>query len=234
MAPETRGSDIRGWYPAAALAEKPPLFPPLFTAISRAAIAAVLLINLYNALGFAGFSYGGSSFSFGRQHDRQLYAIDDKRAFLVTGSDKYKSIAVVKYEDGPLLFRLCGRCQTHGGVFPWPKYKKGNWVYTDMPYLKGPAAYNLKTGELVTLQVEDPKGQKLDPDDIPFYAEHGFTFDDERKIDVALLDQEFKYVSTQNEMCIILQIVAFLVLGILGVIALILLPAGLRRRRLAS
>ena len=54
------------------------------------------------------------------------------------------------------------------------------------------------------------------------------------QVDVALLDREYKYVSTQNEMCIILQIVAFLVLGILGVIALILLPGGLRRRRSAA
>lgn len=201
--------------------------------MSRAALAAIILIQLYNALGFAGFSYAGSSFSFGRQHDKQLYKIDAERAFLVTG-DKYKSIAVVKYEDGPLLFRMCGKCQSHGGVFPWPRFKKGDWVYTDMPYLKGPAAYNLKTGEKVTLEVEDPKGQKLDPEDISFYAKHGFTFDDDRKLDVDTLAEKYEPISVQNEMCIILQLVGLIIVGIVGISAAILLPIGLKKRRAAA
>lgn len=212
------------------MSAKPPLFPHLFVACARGALVAIVLIQLYYAFGFAGFSFRGSSFSFGREHDHQLYAIDDKRAFLVTG-DKYKSIAIVKYEDGFPLFRLCGKCQTHGGVFPWPRYRKGNWVYTDMPWLKGPAAYDLKTGELVKLEVEDPKGQKLDPDDVPFYQEHGFTFSEKAKLDPDTLGEEFEPVSTMNEMCIILQVAGFLVLAIVLLIGAILLPFGLRKRR---
>ncbi len=213
------------------MSEKPPLFPHLYVACARAALFAIVLIQLYNALGFAGFSYGGASFSFGRKHDRQMYAIDEKRAFLVTG-DKYRSVAIVKYESGPLLLRLCGACQARKSVFPWPRYREGNWVYTDMPWLKGgPAAYNLETGESVTLDVPDPKGQKLDPEDVPFYAEHEFTFREKAKLDPDRLGETFEPISTINEMCVILQIVGFIVLGFVLLFGAILLPFGLRRRR---
>lgn len=191
---------------------------------------SILLIQLYNALGFAGFSYQGKSFSFGRMHDKTLYAIDDERAFLVTG-DEHKSVAIVKYEPGFWLFRLCGACQTKGSVFPWPHYKKGNWVYTEFPWLKGPAAYNLETGEKVTLKVEDPKTSKIDPEEVPFYAEHGFTFAKSAKVDQDMLAEKYRYVSTINEMCVILQIVGFIVLFFVLLVGAILLPIGLAKRR---
>jgi hypothetical protein len=209
---------------------KPPLFPKVFVACARGALVAIVLLNLYYAFGASGFSFRGSSFSFGREHDKQMFAIDDQRAFVVTGHE-YPSIAVVKYGPGYPLFRLCGRCTTTGSVFPFPRFKKGNWLYTDMPWIKGPAAYNLQTKELVKLSVEAPQNSKIDPEDVPFYAEHGFTFDDAHKLDLDKLAEHYEPVSTVNEMCIILQMAGFLVMAILGIIALILLPFGLKKRR---
>ncbi|MGZ3416665.1 MAG: hypothetical protein ACXVEF_39845 [Polyangiales bacterium] len=213
--------------------EKPPLFPRLFVACARGALVAILLINLYYAFGASGFRYRDASFSFGREHDKQLFAIDDKRAFEVTGHE-HPYISVVKYAPGFPLFRLCGKCVTAGGVFPWPRYKKGNWVYTDMPWIKGPAAYNLVTEELVKLSVAAPQNSKIDPEDVPFYAEHGFTFDDAHKLDVDKVAERYEPISTVNEMCTILQMAAFLIIAILIVVALILLPFGLRKRRAAA
>lgn len=211
---------------------KPPLFPRLFVVCARAAIVAVVLLNLYYAFGASGFSYRGSSFSFGREHDKQLFAIDDKRAFVVTGRE-HPTISIVKYGDGVPLFRLCGKCTTTGGVFPFPRYRKGDWFYTDMPWIKAPAAYNVATGELVTLDVAAPSNSKIDPEDVPFYVKHGFVFDEEHRFDMQALVDDYKPISTMNEMCIVLEMAAFLILAILGIIALILLPFGLRRRRAA-
>jgi hypothetical protein len=209
---------------------KPPLFPKVYVACARAALVAMLLIQLYNALGFAGFAYGGKSFSFGRMHDKQMYAIDAERAFLVTG-DQHKSVSIVKYKSGFPLFRLCGACETAGGVFPWAHYKKGKWVYTEMPWLKGPAAYDLESGKKVTLDVPDPKSSKIDPEDVPFYAEHGFTFDKSAKIDPETLGESYERLSTVNEMCVILQVAGFIVLFFVLLVGAILLPFGLAKRR---
>jgi len=212
---------------------RPPLFPRVFVACARGALVAVLLLNLYYLFGASGFSYGGKSFSFNREHDRQLFAIDDHRAFSVSGG-KYPSVSVVKYGDGFPLFRVCGACQPRGGVFAIARFKKGNWIYTDMPWLKGPAAYNLETEEFVTLEVPAPEHSKIDPEDVPFYASHGFTFDREHKLELETIAESYKPLSTVNEMCIILQIAAFIVLGIVGIIAAILLPFGLAKRRRAQ
>jgi len=213
-----------------ALVSKPPLFPPLFVLAARAALVAILLINLYYVFGAGGFSYGGRSFSFKREHDRQLFAIDERRAFSVSGG-KYPSASIVKYGDGFPLFRACGACEPRGSIFNLPRFKKGDWVYTDMPWIKGPAAYNLRTEELVTLKVPAPANHKIDPEDVPFYAEHGLTFDESRKLDLETIAETYKPVSTINEMCVILQVAGFIVVAIIGLIALILLPFGLRKRR---
>lgn len=185
----------------------------MFVACARAALIAIVLLNLYYAFGAAGFSYGGNSFSFGRQHDRQLYAIDDRRAFLVTGRD-HPTISVVKYEEGPLPLILCGRCTTAGGVFPFPRYRKGDWLYTDIRVPSLPAAYNLKTGEL--------------------RKDHDFPIDSELLFDVDAIIAEYKPIRTISEMCVILEAAGFIVVVILALIALILLPFGLRRRRAAQ
>jgi len=212
---------------------KPPLFPHLFVACARGALVAILLINLYYFFGASGFAYGGKSFSFNREHDKQLYKIDDRRAFVVHGG-KYFSAAVVKYGDGFPLFRMCGACQTEGSIFNLPQYKKGNWVYTNMPWLKGPAAYNLETEEVVTLKVPAPQNSKIDAEDVPFYTDHGFTFDESRKLDLEKIAEHYQPISTINEMCVILQVAAFIIVAILLVIGLILLPFGLAKRRAAA
>jgi hypothetical protein len=139
----------------------------------------------------------------------------------------------VKYGSGFPLFRVCGKCQTRGSIFNLPQYQKGDWVYTNMPWLKGPAAYNLKTEELVTLKVPAPTNSKIDPEDVPFYEEHGFTFDDSRKLDLEKIAESYEPVSTMNEMCIILQVAGFIVLAIVLLIAAIMLPFGLAKRRAA-
>jgi hypothetical protein len=210
----------------------PPLFPRLFVACARGALVAIVLINVFYACGASGFSYGGQSFSFGREHDHQLFVIDEQRAFDVAG-EQYVSISVVKYGTGNPFFRLCGRCAITGGIFPFPRYRKGPWLYTDMPWIKGPAAYNLDSGELVTLSVPEPKNSKIDPADVPFYAEHGFTFSASRKLDVDKVAAAYRPVTTVNEMCQVLEIAAYLIAIVLGLIALALLPSGLRRRRAA-
>ena len=139
----------------------------------------------------------------------------------------------MKYGSGFPLFRVCGACETRGSIFYAPRYKKGDWVYTDMPWIKGPAAYNLKTEELVTLKVPAPDNSKIDPEDVPFYAEHGFTFDASRKLDLETIAEDYKPVSTINEMCVILQVAGFIVIAVIGLIAAILLPFGLAKRRRA-
>ncbi|MBL8714870.1 MAG: hypothetical protein JNL79_02695 [Myxococcales bacterium] len=215
-------------------APKPPLFPALYVVCARAALVAIVLINLYYAFGASGFAFRGASFSFGRQHDKQLYVVDDRRAFEVWGfGGPHPSISIVKYGDAFPLFRLCGACQTKGGIFSNARFQKGSWIYTDMPWIKGPAAYDLATGELVTLTVPAPKDSKIDPEDVPFYAEHGFTFAAKYRLDADKLSEDYKPVTTVNEMCVVLQAAGFIVLAVVGLIGLVLLPFGLRRRRAA-
>lgn len=213
---------------------KPPLFPPLFTILARAALVAIVLINLYYAFGASGFSYRGARFDFGRQHIRQLYAIDDRRAFEVWGIEtEHPSLSVVKI--GPVfpLFRLCGACVTKGGLFPHARYRKGSWVYTDMPWIEGPVAYDLETGEVVKLSEADRKKAKADPEAVPFYAEHGLVIDKAHRLDVDAVAEKHARLSTVNEMCVILQSAMFVVVAVLGLVALALLPSGLRKRRAA-
>lgn len=213
---------------------KPPLFPPLFGILARAALISAVLIQLYYAFGASGFSYRGKTFDFGRQHIRQLYAIDERRAFEAWGIETdHPSLSIVRI--GPVfpLFRLCGACVTKRGIFPHARYRKGSWVYTDMPWIAGPVAYDLDSGEVVTLSEADRKKAKKDPEAVPFYAEHGLVIDAAHRLDVDTVAEKHAPLSTVNEMCVILQSATFVVLAVIGLVALVLLPFGLRRRRVA-
>ena len=208
---------------------KPPLLPAWYKLCSITAIAAMLLLQLYYALGFSGFSIDGNDFSFKRGYERQLYEINGKHAFSVSHS----SVAVVKVGDSFPLFRLCGACESRGSVLNLARYRKGSWVYTDMIFARGPIAYDTESGETFSLEAAPKKPGKVDPDDVPFYKEHGFTFDKEAIVDKEWVERKFKPLSTVHEMCTILQAAGFCILAIILLIGGVLLPIGLARRRRA-
>lgn len=206
---------------------RPPLLPPWHTAVGGLLLALFLVFNLAYRLGAGGIRVGGADTSFDREHDSALFKIDERRAFLVDGN----FVAIVKYKDGIPPFRpLCGRCDLDGTVFNMANFQKGDWFYSRYPELDGPDAYNAKTGELVKLDV--PRSQKdVDPQQVPFYAEHGFTFDEALAVTPARVAGQYEQLSKIQESCVTFNAAFVLLFGMMALIGAPMLIVGLRRRR---
>ncbi|UQA58834.1 hypothetical protein [Polyangium aurulentum] len=209
--------------------KKPPLLPAWYSAVGILLLGLFVVFNLAYRLGAGGIQIGGANTSFNREHDSELYKIDDTRAFLVHGG----FVSIVKYKSGLPPFRpLCGRCDLDGSIFNMASFQKGDWFYSRYPELDGPDAYNLKTGEIVKLDV--PRTQKdVDPASVPFYVEHGFTFDAALAVTPERIAREHEDLSLINESCVVFNAAFVLLFGTMVLIGVPMLIVGLRRRRSA-
>jgi hypothetical protein len=208
---------------------KPPLVPRWYSAAGILLIGLFVVFNLAYRLGAGRLRVGGADTSFHREHDSELYEIDETRAFLVHGD----FVSIVKYKNGIPPFRpLCGKCDLDGSIFNMASFQKGDWFYSRYPELDAPDAYNLKTGEIVKLDVprtKDPKG--VDPASVPFYVEHGFTFDEALAVTPERVARGHEALSKINESCVTFNAAFVLLFGMMALIGIPMLIVGLRRRR---
>ncbi len=215
--------------PARAPAPTPPtpLVPYWYRRIALGVLSFVVALELIYFFGASGFRYRGASFSFGREHEYQLYEIDDRRAFSV----RQGRVEIVEYRHDPAFLGLCGLCARGKSIFYRAEFRRGNWVWSRYPDFEGADVYNLKTKRLLELDVPKPERGIVAAEDVPFYVEHDFTFDDDDKLTPEKVAAEFKPISTAREMCVILNAAFTLVLVPLGVLGAILLARGLTRRK---
>jgi hypothetical protein len=208
------------------------LLPDWYVAVGGLLLVLFVIFNLAYRLGAGGVRFYGGTASFNRQFDHQLFKIDDTRAFLVHG----ESVAVVKYASAYAPFRLvCGSCTPDGSVLNLADYRKGDWVYSRYPEFEGPDVYNLRTQEVITLDVPRPKGTaRVEPAKVPFYAEHGFTFDEALALTPEKVAKEFETLSTMNESCLTFNAAFYLLFALMLLVGAPLLIKGLLRARKAA
>jgi hypothetical protein len=208
---------------------RPPLMPGWYTAVGALLLGLFVIFNLAYRLGAGGLHIGGAAISFHRAHDRTLFKIDDHRAFLVRGD----FVSIVKYKDGTPPFRpLCGRCDLDGSIFNMASFQKGDWFYSRYPEFDGPDAYNLRTGEVVKLDVVRSRYSKdTDPQSVPFYAAHGFTFDPALAVTPERVAKEHEALAVIDESCVTFNASFLLLFGMMALIGVPMLIVGIRRRR---
>jgi hypothetical protein len=212
------------------------IFPGWYRAVLVMLGGVCGALALYYSLGASGVRVSGAKVSFDRDKDRQLFKIDESRAFLYS-SGGY--LSVVKYGPGVFPFRLvCGKCETQGGLLNLAKYMKGDWVYSDHFDLPRGAkirtgALNLKSGEAVEVQAppEAKTGYTYDALKIPFLVQHGLTFEEQHKLTVDQVAHTYPPLSTLKESCLVLFAAILLVFGIWIAVGLVLLISWPVRRR---
>jgi hypothetical protein len=210
-------------------APRAPLLPYWYRRIALGVLGFIGALELIYFLGAGGFEYRGASFSFGREHEYQLYEIDDRRAFSV----RQGRVEIVEYRHDPAFLGLCGLCARGKSIFYRAEFRRGNWVWSRYPDFEGADVYNLQTNKLVELDVPKPQRGVIAAEDVPYYVDHDFTFDDEDKLTPEKVAAEFKPISTTREMCVILNVAFTLVLVPMGMLGAGLLARGIRARRRA-
>ena len=205
----------------------PPLLPYWYRRIAGGVLAFVVAVELFYAFGAGGFRVRGASFSFGREHEYQLYELDDHRAFL-TQQDR---VEIVEYRHDPAFLGLCGECARGKSILLRADFRRGDWVWSRYPDFEGPDVFNLKTKKVLALDVPKPKTGVIAAEDVPFYVDHDFTFDDDDKLTPEKVAKEFKPISTAREMCVILNAAFTLALAPLAILGVVLLLKGRAARK---
>lgn len=208
----------------------PPLLPYWYRRIAGGVLAFMLAVELLYFFGASGFQYRGASFAFGRQHEYQLFAIDERRAFSV----RQEHVELVEYRHDPAFLGLCGLCARGKAILYRADFRRGDWVWSRYPDFDGVDVYNLKTRRLYELDVPKPSSGVIAAEEVPFYVEHDFTFDDDDKLTADKVATDFKPISTAREMCVILNAAFTLVLVPMGVLGAVLLARGVGARRRAA
>lgn len=190
--------------------------------------AVVLVIELAYMFGAGGIEFSGATTSFDREHDRVLFAVDEQRGFVTRDG---RDIALIRIAPGTFPFRpVCGRCEPNGSLLNLADYLHGDWVYTASPDIPEVDAINLRTGETLEATLADPEQSPEDAAQIPEYAAHGLDFAEDKRLTLERLVQLYPDGRIINESCIVVQMAAILVLGIVALIGLVLLVT---RRRVA-
>jgi hypothetical protein len=174
--------------------------------------AAVLVLALLYSGGIAVFYLRGASgvavnnakaIDFGREHDYQLFRIDDRRAFVVDGSGDPS--VVLYFRENPL-------------VYPCGCFVRGKPLVSRVQYLAGDVAYS-KTGG-----VDLKTGETLGP---PVLAARGLSFDAAAALDAERIARAFPPLFTNKSSCNTLLIAGY---GIL-VLLLLMAPFAIRAQR---
>ncbi|MDD5305985.1 MAG: hypothetical protein PHU25_01565 [Deltaproteobacteria bacterium] len=190
--------------------------PRWFWTVTVAAASLWLIVTLYYWLGASGVSASGAKISFDRKHDISLFKVDDTQALSV---DKY-GVGLVKYKRGMFPFcPLCGMNESSGTIMNGVRYRKGDWIYTDIaqPFKE---AVNLKTGE--TVDLPDGSGTLAQPP--ADFVARGLDFAQGNAIDPESVSTSFVRLPTINESCVTFNAAFIIVFGVLlligGVFAL--------------
>lgn len=161
---------------------------------------------------------GGAAAALERDPQEVMFEVDMKTAFFVDSSG---NISIVEYERGTFPFwPICGTFERTVQHVPAVHYMKGDWVYTGYPQFIGPHAYNLETGEVVSVKARMPLlGTGVDPSEIPAFVERGLDYDAKAELDVdRILESGFRQMRTINGSCITLNAAFMVMLALLGVV----------------
>lgn len=161
------------------------------------------------------YHLGAGTDSFERSFDRAMFRVDDRVAFTVNHNE---SMDLIEYEGGMPPFRpLCGSYWLDAYVMTSVDYRAGDWVYSGYPQHTKVDAYNLVTGERISVDVQPPEGEHIvDPATIPEYVEHGLTFDEVNRLDLGDLLRDFEEVSAINDSCLTFNAAFIFMLLVLG------------------
>ncbi len=190
-------------------------------------VAVVLVIELAYMFGASGIEFSGAQTSFGREHDKVLFAVDDQRGFVTRGE---RDVALVKIAPGTFPFRpVCGRCELDGSIFNLAEFLHDDWVYTSMPHVTDVDAINLRTGETVQATLSDPGRSPEDAAQIPEYAARGLDFAADKRLGPQRLAGLYPDGRLINESCIVVQMAALVALGLVAAMGLVLVVTRGRR-----
>jgi hypothetical protein len=180
-----------------------------------------VLFNLYYRLGSSGVEVSGTSASFEREFDYQLYAVNDTYAFSVDGPNW---TPLVRYLKTPIPFRwICGTYQSGGVVLRDPVYRKGNLLFSgQIGFHGGEYGIDLKSGQVY--RTTPPSGPGVELGDYklpePFAQKELYTAlgidpatdtTDQVTSEKAVLD--FEKLSVANESSIVFNAAFLLIFG---------------------
>ncbi|MBX7082848.1 MAG: hypothetical protein K1X88_26825 [Nannocystaceae bacterium] len=201
--------------------------PSWWWAVASTTVAVVLVIELAYLFGASGIEFSGAQTSFDREHDKVLFAVDERRGFVTRDG---RDVALVQIAPGTFPFRpVCGRCELDGSVFNLAQFLHDDWVYTSMPHITDVDAINLRTGETLQASLTDPGRSPEDAAQIPEFAAHGLDFADDKRLDLGRLASLYPDGRLINESCIVVQMAAIVALGIVAALGLVLLATRGRR-----
>ena len=198
-----------------------------WVAVNLVLAALFVGLNLAYRAGADAVEFKGGVASFDREFDGALFGIDAKRAYRVSGSG---DVSVVKIKPGTPPFRpVCGTTTLDGSLINLAMYQRGDWVYSGYPEFDGVDAYNLKTGETLSVSAPTPApGKMSDPLTIPEYRSRGLTFTDGNKLTPERIVRGHRQLASIEESCVVFNAAFFLLFGASAVAGLWLTARALR------
>lgn len=181
-------------------------------AVNIALFALFVGLNLAYRSGADGVEFKGGVASFDREFDGALFGIDGERAYRVSGSG---DVAVVKIKPGTPPFRpVCGTTSLDGSLLNLAMYQRGDWVYSGYPEFDGVDAYNVRTGETLSVSAPTPApGTMSDPATIPEYRSRGLTFAAANKLTPERIMRGHRQLASIEESCVVFNAAFFLLFG---------------------
>jgi hypothetical protein len=184
-------------------------------------------LNLAYRAGADAVEFKGGVASFDREFDGALFGIDAKRAYRVSGSG---DVAVVKIKPGTPPFRpVCGTTTLDGSLINLAMYQRGDWVYSGYPEFDGVDAYNVRTGEALSVSAPTPApGSTTDPMNVPEYRSRGLTFTEANKLTLERIVRGHRQLASIEESCEVINAAFFVLFAASAVAGLWLAARALR------
>lgn len=184
-------------------------------------------LNLAYRAGADAVEFKGGVASFDREFDGALFGIDAKRAYRVSGSG---DVAVVKIKPGTPPFRpVCGTTTLDGSLINLAMYQRGDWVYSGYPEFDGVDAYNVRTGEALSVSAPTPApGSTTDPMNVPEYRSRGLTFTEANKLTLERIVRGHRQLASIEESCEVFNAAFFVLFAASAVAGLWLAARALR------
>ena len=184
-------------------------------------------LNLAYRAGADAVEFKGGVASFDREFDGALFGIDAKRAYRVSGSG---DVAVVKIKPGTPPFRpVCGTTTLDSSLINLAMYQRGDWVYSGYPEFDGVDAYNVRTGEALSVSAPTPApGSTTDPMNVPEYRSRGLTFTEANKLTLERIVRGHRQLASIEESCEVFNAAFFVLFAASAVAGLWLAARALR------
>ncbi len=152
--------------------------------------------------------YAGFHFGFRTGGETQLYRINDSIAFeLLSTPNSFDDVTIRGYRrTNPLIRFMCGACEANYGEVDMLRanYIKGDWVYAAHPQFKsfGTDIVNLRTGEMLNVDVPNNDESLIDLQTIPEYRERGLVAGEQYRLKQDYVKANFELLSTYTSRCL--------------------------------